>query len=107
MTVLPHATPINVNTASAEVLSARIAALSLSDAAAIIASRDRAEFFGLTDFKQRFPDKLTDVSANDLSFATNYFIVAGKIKLGRSTLNFSALIERIKIDTKIIWIREL
>lgn len=107
VTVLPHATPINVNTASAEVLSARITALSLSDAAAIIASRDRAEFLDIADFKQRFPDKLTDVSANDVSVATDYFIAAGKIKLGRSTLNFSALIERIDIVTKIIWIREL
>ncbi|MEB0032535.1 type II secretion system minor pseudopilin GspK [Undibacterium sp. RTI2.1] len=107
VTVLPHATPINVNTASAEVLSARITALSLSDAAAIIASRDRAEFLDIADFKQRFPDKLTDISANDVSVATDYFIAAGKIKLGRSTLNFSALIERIDIVTKIIWIREL
>lgn len=105
--VLPRTTTLNVNTASAEVLSACIATLSMSDAAAIVASRDRAEFLDLPDFKQRFPDKLANLVDGEASVFTEFFIVSGKIRLGRSFLNFNSLIERNDAVTKIIWIREL
>ncbi|MFZ6844845.1 type II secretion system minor pseudopilin GspK [Undibacterium sp. RuTC16W] len=105
--VLPRTTTLNVNTASAEVLSACIPTLSMSDAAAIVASRDRAEFLDLPDFKQRFPDKLANLAEGEVSVFTEFFIVSGKIRLGRSFLNFNSLIERNDAITKIIWIREL
>ena len=52
---LPRTTPLNVNTASAPALVARLPALSLSDASALIARRRTAAFVDLNDFNTRVP----------------------------------------------------
>ena len=107
VTVLPRKTEINVNTASPEVLSARIDGVSMGDAAMMIASRERAYFLSLTDFKHRFQDKTTTVADKDLSVATHFFIVNGKVKMQRSALDVSALLERSDdASTSVLWIRE-
>jgi len=53
VTMLPEPTALNVNTAPAEVLAARIADLSLVDARRLVSSRDRAYFKDLGDVVQR------------------------------------------------------
>lgn len=106
VTVLPRATPVNVDTTTAEVLSARVEGLSLADAAAMISSRERAHYLSLTDLRQRFPNKLNEVTDSDISTTTNFFIVNGKVKLSRSLLDSNALIERNGVTTRILWIKE-
>lgn len=103
---LPRATPVNVNTASAEVLAARIDSLSLSDAISLVASRRTASFRDLTDFVQRLHGKPFTASGNEASVTTNYFLVDGKVHMDRAKLNIEALIERNGTNTKTIWIRE-
>ncbi len=105
---LPIATPININTASAEVISARIADISLSDAQQIVTSRDRAYFRDMSDFKSRWTYAKVPVPYETVvSTQTNYFIVHGKVKLDRSALEVDALIERTPVsgNTRIVWIR--
>jgi general secretion pathway protein K len=108
--VLPRATPVNVNTASAEVLAARISTFSLSDAAALIAARKTASFRDLNDLKQRLPGKQINETQVELSSYTNFFLVNGKVRLSRAGLDVQALIERFgspaRPQTKLIWIRE-
>jgi general secretion pathway protein K len=103
---LPRATPINVNTAPAEVLAARIDGLSLSDAALLVENRNIASFRDLADFAQRLPGPSLDVSASVASVTTNYFLVNGKVRMSRAGLEVQALIERNGTNTKLIWIRE-
>lgn len=103
---LPRATPINVNTASAEVLSARIDALSLSDAATLVENRNTASFRNLADFIHRLPGKSISLPASDASVITNYFLVNGKVRMNRAGLEMQALIERNGSNTKLIRIRE-
>jgi general secretion pathway protein K len=71
--VLPEVTPINVNTAPAEVLAAKIDSLSLSDAQGLVASRQRAFFLSTADFVNRIPGKKADINANNIDIKTNYF----------------------------------
>jgi len=106
---LPIATPINVNTASAEVISAKIAGISLSDAQQLVTSRDSAYFRSLTDFQARWTNTQVAVpDATVVSTQTNYFIAHGKVRLNRSALDVDALIERTPGTglTRIAWIRE-
>jgi general secretion pathway protein K len=103
---LPRATPVNVNTAPAEVLAARIDKLSLADATSLVANRNTASFRDLADFVQRSQGKPFTVSASDASVTTNYFLVDGKVRMSRAGLDMQALIERNGANTKIIWIRE-
>jgi len=103
---LPRATPINVNTAPAEVLAARIAGLTLADATELVASRNTASFRYIADFTERLPAKSLTVSNLEASVTTNYFLVNGKVRMNRAELDVQALIERNGAITKLIWIRE-
>jgi general secretion pathway protein K len=103
---LPRATPVNVNTAPAEVLAARIDGLTLADAAALVASRNTASFRYIADFTERLPGNSLSVSNLEASVMTNYFLVNGKVRMNRAELEVQALIERNSANTKLIWIRE-
>jgi general secretion pathway protein K len=104
--VLPSYTPINVNTAPAEVLAARIDTLSLSDAATLVSSRQKAYFRNVGELKQRLGNPQPEVNDREVSFNTSYFIVIGNVRLNRAGLQVQSLIERIGRSTRVIWIRE-
>ena len=104
VTVLPRPTPVNANTAPAEVLQAIIDTLSASDATALVASRERAYFRDGADLAQRVPGIAP--SSSQIAFATNFFLVDGKVKIGRAWLQMLALIERNGSSTKLLWVRE-
>ncbi|MBR7798408.1 type II secretion system minor pseudopilin GspK [Undibacterium fentianense] len=106
VTVLPRVTKINVNTTTAEVLSARLENVSLSDAALMIASRDRAYFLDFERFRMNFQDKVQESDRNFLEFQSNFFVVNGKVKLNRSLLEVDALFERDDTKTQVLWIKE-
>ena len=103
---LPQATPVNVNTAPAEVLAARIGTLSSADAATLVASRNTASFRDLADFNSRLPGRPLNALTGKISVTTNYFLVNGKVRMTRAELDMQALIERNGSITKLIWIRE-
>ncbi|WP_395012185.1 type II secretion system minor pseudopilin GspK [Undibacterium sp.] len=106
VTVLPVFTKINVNTTTAEVLSARLNGVSMTDAALMIATRDRAHFLNFQNFMLNFPDKVKDADSGFLDFSTSYFVVNGKVKLNRSLLEVDALFERDDKGTQVLWIKE-
>ncbi|MBC3805917.1 type II secretion system minor pseudopilin GspK [Undibacterium seohonense] len=106
VTVLPDWTAINVNTTTAEVLSARLPQVSMTDAALMIATRDRAHFLNLENFKLNFPDKLKDVDPKHLDFSSSYFVVNGRVKLNRSLLEVDALFKRDDKGTQVLWVKE-
>ncbi|MBI3478874.1 MAG: type II secretion system minor pseudopilin GspK [Nitrosomonadales bacterium] len=103
---LPRATPVNVNTASAEVLAARLDGLTLADANALVKSRNTASFRDFADFSHRLSIRPFSASPSIASVATNYFLVNGKVRMSRAGLDVQALIERNSMSTKLIWIRE-
>ncbi|MDP3843610.1 MAG: type II secretion system minor pseudopilin GspK [Oxalobacteraceae bacterium] len=107
--VLPSntVTPINVNTASAQVLAAKIEALSQSDAAALVAAREKEYFRSSADFIARLPGNAGgDVNPSDFATTTNFFIVYGTVRLNRATMEMQSLIERNGGTTKLIWVRD-
>jgi general secretion pathway protein K len=100
---------INVNTTSAEVLSARIDTLSLSQAKSIILARDRATFRDLPDFTSRL-ENLTGIkpsNTNTLATTTQYFIINGRSRSEKATLETNALVERSAAGIRVIWLREI
>lgn len=95
-TVLPDSSivQVNGNTASAEVLAARLAKISLADAKALVAARNKAYFNNSGDMKGVLgPDLLAD-SDSVMTFNSSYFIVRGKVRLGRARRAIEALVER-------------
>lgn len=103
---LPRTTPVNINTAPAEVMSAIIETLSPSDAAQLVRSRETATFRDLADFANRLPGRSLIVSPTRASVTTNFFLVNGKVHISRAEMDMQALLERNGVSTKLIWIRE-
>lgn len=100
------ATLVNVNTAPAEVLAARIDTLSLADANALVASRKTASFLNIGDFENRLQGKPLGDARSKIDFKTSYFLVNGKVRMNRAGLEVQALIKRDGPRTTLIWIRE-
>jgi general secretion pathway protein K len=102
---LPEATAINVNTATAEMLAAKFN-LTSGDASRLIKSRDTATFRNLADFNTRLPGKTLTASESQASVTSNYFLINGKVRMGRAGMNMQTLIKREVMQTRLIWIRE-
>ncbi len=91
---LPKNTPVNVNTASAEVLSFILPEVSLQDAQAIVAARNVAYFNNLDDFSVRIPNKNIALGNINLSVNSRYFLVTCIAQFERTTLKIESLLYR-------------
>jgi general secretion pathway protein K len=111
--ILPEATPVNVNTAPAELISAVVPNLSLSDAAAVVNNRNRgmyyrqdADFSSLPQIAAARTQAAT-VKAVPVSIKSNYFLAYSRVKLDRASLDTQSLLRRPSVgNTSVVWIRE-
>jgi general secretion pathway protein K len=96
--VLPKATPVNLNTASPEVIAASFEDLSLDQARALAQSRDRIYFNQVSDIFNRLAATTGSTSRTqtnvNVAVATHYFEVSGEVRNNRAEYFLSALIER-------------
>ena len=94
LTVIPQKTGINVNTASAEVLSASVPGLDLAQARALTEQRDRGQWFNSTaDFFNRLGGR-RNLSGDRISVNSEWFKVTGEVTLGRGASRMQALLQR-------------
>jgi len=104
--VLPRLTSINVNTAPAEVLAARIETLSIAEATTLVANRENTYFRNISEFEQKLPQRtLPSGASSGLGVSTDFFIVYGNVRLDRAIQEMRALVERSGNSTNVIWIR--
>jgi general secretion pathway protein K len=103
---LPVATPVNANTAPAEVLAAQLPTLSLADATALVNARRGASFRDLADLAARLPGKPSEIDPALFSVASAYFLVTGRVTIRQATLRVQALVERQGAATHLLWTRE-
>ena len=103
--VLPEPTPLNVNTASAEVLAAVVENFSVSEAAALIYSRKQAYFKDAGEFTNRLNGKKL-IGDMAIDVKSSYFLVASRVRLDRAALDAEALIKRSNNGTTLVSIRE-
>jgi general secretion pathway protein K len=107
VTLLPQATPVNANTASAEVLAARFENLSLSDARRLVSSRDQAWFRDMNDFSSRLSGLQLTGGTGQVVFATQFFLVRGFVEFRRVKLQALALLKREGGRVDVLWNREV
>lgn len=106
VTVLPEATPLNVNTAPPEVLSARIPALDLGDARTLVAARDRVYFRDLADARERLSSAGVQTDGAGLGVSTRYFRVTGMVSYGPARFAARALVKRDAARLEVLWMKE-
>lgn len=111
--VLDERTPVNANTARPEVIAARVPQLSLSDARALVAERERISYFNnVGEVRTRLGAKANAVGEADIATASRFFFVRGEVKLDRAVTRMEALVRRgvpgqgIQ-PVSVLWIREV
>jgi len=100
---LPGNTPVNVNTAPAQVIAAMFE-LSLTDANILVARRKTAAFRDLADVSNHLPNQT--FNATNLSVSSSYFLINGKVRMNRAMLDMQALLQRNGAVSQLQWIRE-
>ena len=106
VTVLPQPTPVNANTAAAEVLAARFENLALTDARRLVASRDRGYFKDRADVLNRIGELKLQASDAEIAVATRFFSVSGLVSYRRARLHSQALLRREANRVEAVWLRE-
>jgi general secretion pathway protein K len=91
--LLPIATPVNLNTASAQVLSAVIDKLDLGGAERLVQARQRNYFRSVLDAQNvvgaNFP-----LSPNRVGVNSNFFELGGRLRLGDRILEEQSMVQR-------------
>jgi general secretion pathway protein K len=101
ITVLPNRTPVNLNTASVQVLYASLPGIGLSDAQRLVQQRERQHWASVDAFQKALG---RPISLNDThSVRTQYFEVLGRLRMPQTTLQERSLVQRDGQDLKVIW----
>ena len=90
---LPRPTPVNVNTAPPEVLAALVEGLPLSEAQALARRLAVEPVRNAAEFQARLRPDLK-LNAEDISAASQFFVVQGRAKVGGADLRMQALLQR-------------
>jgi len=104
VTALPGYHRVNVNTASAVVLSALIPELSPSDTQNLVAQRDKVPFRDVGEFRSRLPRPDIAVNADFVDTRSRFFSVLLRTRYGRASIVTDALLDRQGLDwPAIVW----
>ncbi|MGZ5181374.1 MAG: type II secretion system minor pseudopilin GspK [Ramlibacter sp.] len=103
VTVLPARTPVNINTASAEVIYAAIDGLTLAEAQELVARRAQAPFRTLQEATQVMPQHTAAINEGTVNISTRFFEVRGRLRMDRMVVEERSLVQRDGLDIKTIW----
>ena len=87
-------TPVNLNTASAEVIYAGVDGLSMADAQRLVAERDRSHFQNVSAARQFLSVDPATFDAGRVSVRSSYFESRGRLRLGTITVEERSVIKR-------------
>ncbi len=90
--ILPVQTPVNLNTASKEVIAAA-SGMEPGDAERLVQMRQRAPFKTLEDAKKHLPAALV-LNPRQVGVATQFFEVRGQLRMGDRILQERSLVQR-------------
>ena len=102
VTLLPARTPVNLNTADVDVLSAVIDGLDMAGAQKLLQLRQARHFRGLTDVTDQMGTQLT-LNPDDHAIASRYFEVRGRLRLGASMVDERSLVYRQGSTVTTLW----
>lgn len=94
ISVLKSNVAINVNTASAEVLSSIVNDVTLEDANSIIEDRNKEVYEKLDDFLQHPILRQKNINNEGLSVSTNYFQLNSTAQIERISVEYTTILQR-------------
>lgn len=113
VTVLPTQTPVNMNTAPAEVVAAMVPGMSLSSAQTLVSRRQTVFFRNVADVQLALQGSGalppgTDISQIPIDVTTSYFLVHGRVQHERAEVDRTTLIYRDPLThtTRVVRVRD-
>jgi general secretion pathway protein K len=103
ITVLPEATPVNLNTASAEVLSAMLPGLNLASARQAITQRQRGHWASLNAAQEALGASGRLLDEKQHSVQSRYFEVQGRMRIDNVVQQETALVRRDGGQVRMLW----
>ncbi len=105
VSALPGYNHVNVNTASAIVISAVLHDFPSSEIQQIVSERDRIPFIDMVDFRKRLtrPDLATLPSMQGLDTKSSYFSVSIHARYGSADAAATALLYRLSAWSSVVW----
>jgi general secretion pathway protein K len=108
--VLPDVTPVNVNTAPAEVLASLMPNMSVSEANSLVVRRQRTPWRDINYFAAEIGEN-RPITPGAAGVRSDWFLVNSRIRLDRAALDAEALIHRYPTliaggGTQVVWIRQ-
>ena len=103
VTVLPIRTPINLNTASAEVIAASLPSLTIANARQLVERRTRTYFKTFADANAGLPADGGLLNAEQHGVATQFFEVYGRLRIDRTWVDERSLLQRDGVTVKTLW----
>lgn len=100
--LLPAATPLNINTASAEVMAVVIEGIDLSAAQRIVQVRSSAPFKTTDQMVALLPPTETPNRAAGLAVQSQFFELEGRLRLGTRVFEEQILVERRQLEVVVL-----
>jgi general secretion pathway protein K len=101
--VLPLRTPVNLNTAPAEVIYASIAQIDMAGARRLVTARTLAHFQTLADAARLLGDLAPQIEDGQHGVASRFFEVRGRLRLDQNLVLERSLVQRDGLDVKTLW----
>jgi general secretion pathway protein K len=101
VTVLPGRTPVNLNTASAQVLYSAIDGISMAEAQRMVDGRAGGAYRSVADAAKQL-DGGRELAGSDFSVASRYFEVRGRLRLGQMVVEERSLVQRDGLDVAVL-----
>lgn len=103
VSVLPVRTPLNLNTADAEVLAASVPGLDLAGARRVVAERERKPFNTLAEASRAVAGATVTLDASRFGVATRFFEVQGRLRMEHSVIEERSLVQRNGRTITTLW----
>lgn len=103
ITLLPEATPVNLNTASAEVLSASLPGLDLASARQAVDLRQRGHWASLDAAREALGAASRQLDDKQHSVQSRYFEVHGRMRIDNVVQQEQSLVRRDGNQVSMVW----
>jgi len=103
VTILPVKTTLNLNTASAEAISASMESLNIASARQLVDRRSRTFFKDIAAANAALPSGTAPFNAAQHGVGTQFFEVYGKLRLDRTYVEERSLLQRSGVTVTTIW----
>ncbi len=101
--VLPARTPVNLNTASAEVLYSSIPGLSIAQARRLVETRARNPFLSLDEAERAAGPTPKRLQLENQSVSSRFFEVRNRLRTESMVIEERALLQRDGTEVKALW----